>query len=476
MSSAQEASTAPAQAVAAQAAGAAGEAAEEKRIAELIQRLGLEDFGEREKAQAELAQLGLAAFDALHTAQNHNDPEIALRARYLVRSMNVRWFQESDSPKVVLALKNYGEFSEPERKSRMDLLATLPQGEGIPALCRLSRFETVETLSKYAALKILQQPLPTETATKEQIRETIASIVGHSKRPAANWMRLYSQTLTDPAAALAQWQQTAADETLTMERNPHQSSRDIVRDLYRFQVELLKGLKRDDEAVAVMRRTFDLLDDTTEQVTEVTDWLLQRQAWPVVLELYQQKAKTFEDNALLLYRLAETHKKLGDAQQAQEFADRALALKPENPEEHIRTGYVLQEERGLIDWAEREYREVIKNSPAGAVSDFKARFRLSELLHDQGGELSSAEALQPVVDLMAKDEAARQTCARALRDPNGVISRMNYFYAMHFHEQNDAAKERQHLQAAIDADPTDADVLIGMYRLPGADDAWKKMT
>jgi tetratricopeptide (TPR) repeat protein len=53
---------------------------------------------------------------------------------------------------------------------------------------------------------------------------------------------------------------------------------------------------------------------------------------------------------------------------------------------------------------------------------------------------------------------------------------MNYFYAMHHHEAGDAAKERQHLQTAIDSDPTDADVLIAMHRLPAADEAWRKMT
>src|SRR4051794_5687083 len=57
------------------------------RIVRLIEQLGSEDFGAREKAQSELAQAGLEAYDALHAAQGHHDPEIALRARYLVRSM-----------------------------------------------------------------------------------------------------------------------------------------------------------------------------------------------------------------------------------------------------------------------------------------------------------------------------------------------------------------------------------------------------
>jgi tetratricopeptide (TPR) repeat protein len=454
----------------------ADDAANDAQIAKLIDQLGAEDFAVREKAQSDLATFGLAAFDALHTAQNHNDPEIALRSRYLVRSMSVRWFQESDSRDVVSILKGYGDLTEPERKNRMDRLAALPKGEGIPALCRLSRFETIDSLSKYAAIKILEQPLATDPEQQAKLRETIAAVVGTSKRPTAVWMRLYAKTLGDPASALAEWDQATKAESDVLEKNPDRTHRDIVRDLYRFQVQLLKDLKRDDEAIAVIRRTFSLLDGTMEQVTEVADWLFEREAWEVVLELNERFAGTFQENPLLLYRLAETHLKLKQPQKAEELAAQALAMKPENTEEHIRTGYVLQEDRGLVDWAEREYREVIKNSPAGTVPEFKARFRLAEMLHDMARELPAAETLQPVCDLLAKDEAARQTCIRAQRDPAGVISRMNYFFAMHFHEAGDAAKERQHLQSAIDSDPTDADVLIAMHRLPGADEAWKKMT
>jgi tetratricopeptide (TPR) repeat protein len=288
-------------------------------------------------------------------------------------------------------------------------------------------------------------------------------------------MRLYAKTLADPAAALAEWDQATKAEAEVNAKHPNQSDRDIVRDLHRFQVQLLKDLKRDDEAIAVIRRTFDFLDGTTEEVTEVADWLMKQQAWPVVVELSQKWANVFDENPLLLYRLAETHLKLQQPEKAEEIAAKALALKPESADEHLRTGFVLHEERGLIDWAEREYREVIKNTQLGSIVDFSARFRLSELLHDVGRELPAAEALQPACELMAKDEGVKQTCAR-LREPEGVISRMNYFFAMHFHEKGDAAKDREHLQTAIDNDPTDADVLIGMHRLPGADEAWKKMT
>src|SRR3712207_161835 len=68
-------------------AGSVQDQAANDRIAKLIEQLGSDDFPVREKAQSELAQAGLEAYDALHQAQSHHDPEISLRARYLVRSM-----------------------------------------------------------------------------------------------------------------------------------------------------------------------------------------------------------------------------------------------------------------------------------------------------------------------------------------------------------------------------------------------------
>jgi tetratricopeptide (TPR) repeat protein len=420
--------------------------------------------------------LGLEVFDTLHAAQNHHDPEVALRARFLVRSMSVRWFQESDPPEVVRILKGYGDLADSERKSRMDRLAGLENGQGIPALCRLSRFETIDTLSKYAALRILEQPTPPDAAAVAELQKTLSGIVGSSNRPTAVWMRIYIKTLTDPAATLADWDAAAKAEAEIQSKNPNQTSREIVRDLYRYQVELLKRLDRQEEAIAVIRRTFSLLDGTPEQVTEIVDWLLMHDAFAVVLEINDRFAATFQDNPQLLYRLAEAHLKLGNAAKAEEIAAQALALRAENLDEHRLTAVFLFERRGLIDWAQREFDTIIKNAGAGSVQEFQARFQLSEMLHDQAKELAAAESLKPVCDLLATDENANETCRKARRDPPSVISRMNYFYACHFHEQNDPQKEREHLQLAIDADPQDADVLIAMFRLPQADAEWTKST
>src|SRR5690606_29281708 len=102
-----------------------------RRIAELVEELGHPEFSRRERAQAELERLGLVAFDALRAAQQHEDIEIALRARYLVRRLQVRWYDEHDPPAVRRVLREYGQQSESERRSRMERLASLDDAVGI---------------------------------------------------------------------------------------------------------------------------------------------------------------------------------------------------------------------------------------------------------------------------------------------------------------------------------------------------------
>jgi len=454
---------------------AAATAKDEARLTELIKQLGAEDFTLRESAQAELAQLGLEAFDALHAAQNDNAPEVSLRARYLVRSMSVRWFHESDSPEVVKILRGYGDLSDGERRNRMEQLAKLPERQGIPALCRLARYETIDALSKYAALKVIEQPEIADATIRQQLAKSIDQIVGNSKRSAAGWLHVFAKTLLDPAAALPEWDALTRAEQETMDKHPEKTTPDIVRDLYRSQVELLKRQGKDQEVVEVIRRTFTLLNGTPEQVKELVEWLIHAQKYDVVLEVSQKFDGVFTQSPELLYRLAETQLKLAKPDEAQATAERALNLNPENLDEHRLVAIKLQD-LGLHAWAEREYRQIIKTAPAGSVLDFGARFLLSEMLHDQLKEQEAAETLKSICDLMDKDEGAKETCMRAQRDPEGVYSRMNYFFACALVEQQKFAEVEARLNQAVAKDPTDADALIALYRLPNQSDERKAKT
>lgn len=444
---------------------AEAQAALDARIHTLVEQLGAPDYAARDKAQAELSRLGLEAFDALHQAQNNDDIEIALRARYLVRSMNVNWALGSDSPDVQKVLKLYGDQNAPERKSRMDRLNSLDDGQGLPALCRLVRFEPDNLLSKHAAILILLRPETTDPAAAKKLAELVTSSVGMSKRAAADWLRAYAHTLLDAEASLAEWDQLTQAEQNTYAQYPERTSREIVRDLYRWQVALLQRLKHDDQAVAVMRRTVSLLDGTPEQIENDVKWLIERQAWSVIDEIAARFPQIFNDNATLLYYLAEAQLKQGQTELSAKTAQRALEHDSDNLPAHNLIGYNLQE-RGSFAWAEREFRHVIQAGPVASATDVQARVLLSELLHDQGRELPAAQALQGLITAMDNDPNAQDQVTRSGREVPPLYSRMHYFYSRDFHEKKNYQREREELQKGIEKDSSDADVLIALYRLP----------
>ena len=86
-------------------AAATGQA--EKRIEQLIAQLGDKDYNVRQRAQDELAKLGFLAFDALNAASNHEDFEIASRARYLLRLIRTQWTTDKDPPETRKLLEGY---------------------------------------------------------------------------------------------------------------------------------------------------------------------------------------------------------------------------------------------------------------------------------------------------------------------------------------------------------------------------------
>ena len=164
--------------------------ASQERIAQLINQLGDSDYFVRERAEEELGQMGVEAFDALNDAENRDDVEIADRARYLIRLMRVQWVSDNDPTEVKRLLENYESLEEKERLGTIEQLASLPDNKGLTALCRLVRFEKSPLLAKRAALNVVQQKLVDESQWKERAAAILEGL-GRSPRCRLNGWRLY---------------------------------------------------------------------------------------------------------------------------------------------------------------------------------------------------------------------------------------------------------------------------------------------
>ena len=447
----------------------------ELRIDRLIEQLGAQEFSLREDAQSELLRLGVSAFDALYRAQNHGDIEIAMRAHYLVRSIRIHWTDPSDSAEVRSILKGYGELAPNDRASRIQLLAALESGKGAIALCRLARFEESTKLSKKAALFAMRTPRPDNPNRRLELLETIRRNAGSSQRTAVRWIRLFAEYLDDAEATVDQWDQLVREEESEFRESEPSTSLAIVRDLMHWQVEMLTRMNHDQEALEVMKRTVTLRNGAPGDLMEAVDWLLAKSAWEVIDELAKQHQQVFEENARLLYRLAEAKLRQGHIDKAQGMAERALSIS-ESTEDFRFDIATLLRDRGLFDWAEREFRQILDAEKKASSQSINSAFWLSEMLHDQQRELAAAEVLAPICERAMSDKNFAKRVERYHHDVKALTSRMYFFRAEHYRMENDVTRQRQNLQSAIEANATDADVLIAMHRVETDDDKWRTMT
>jgi tetratricopeptide (TPR) repeat protein len=430
------------------------------RVDKLIQQLGSPEFARREQAAAELNALGLAAFDALHRAQNDEDAEIRWQARHLVRSLRVAWARPDDPEPVKQVLRRYASHNASLRASCISRLAELGGLMGLEPLCRLVRFEPSENLSKQAALRIMRHELPEGPARRVELITDLRRTIGTSERPAANWVRTYLDWLSKPVETLDRWNALIEAEERALDRqagNPGTArielppaeplatggvsdatfqDAEIFDDLLRWYADVLRGMDRVPEAEAVMRRLVARGEDSREGLIEIVDWLIDRRAWSVVDEVVRKHAAEFRDDPLLLYRQAEALQKQGQPEKAEEAVRRALDLNKTEPGEHVLAAYSL-EKRGLLDWAIGEYRHVLELAEAGSIDDLRARLLLSELLHDQARDEEAAVVLRAAVDQMETNPAVLHRMGQMEREPASVKSRMHYFYAEHFRQQAD---------------------------------------
>jgi tetratricopeptide (TPR) repeat protein len=454
----------------------------EAQVSKLIEQLGDPQFSVRDRAQRQLAQLGLEAFEALTEAKNHDDIEIATQARFLIRQIRFDWVRESDPEVLKDLLKDYEGSSAEMRSSKIKQIALFSDQPPLALYCvewlsRLARFEESELLSKEAALRVMNQSVPTDKEAAKAHFAAIAKTVEAGRRPAVLWLKAYVLEQTDADAAVKQWESLIAAEERLLDRATD-SSPQLVSTLLRRQVGLLDRLKRPEESLQVIARLVQLERGEAASLSGLISWLTERKAWHVLDDVSKRFAEIIEEDAALLYGMAKARRVQGDSSLANQLADKAFAKNTERVGQdlfdHVMMVADLQS-RGLRDWSDREYRMMFKKLPDDNRAAIIARSALSEDLHDRMLEGDAAEVLEPLVDAINRgDGKVRQAIENANRSPESIKSRMLYFKANAAKLKNDQKAYAELLDQAIKSDPTDADVLIALFHLPNQDEEQRK--
>ena len=467
-----QAASPPAKPVGAHSAAAETPEELQVRIAKLIEQLGDKQYLVRQAAQDELNRIGPDAFDALSQAENNADIEISSRARYLVQQIRIEFVSESDSPQIKQILRDYDRLDEDRRLQKMQELAMLPRNLGLPALCRLVRFEKSPLLSKHSALLILGLPVVSASRTAAQGRSIVINLASCT-RPGAKWLRAYVQFCRDPKQGAAAWDTFVNDELAAVESTSEWDSDSVLLLEQRFARFFEQKLHRHDLAVELMHRMLALESGDPISLKSLLDWYMQCQAWDLIDEAAKRFDHVFASDPLLMYTAAHAKQAQHQSKEADQLAEKAFQLVAPGLDQHAEMAKNVLMRHGLFEYCEREFRYIIEKAPPETKAAIDAQMDLAEMLHDQEHDLAAAEVMHSLVSLMESDETVKQQ----LNDPDRLFvpaARMHFFYACDAAAHHQLDEQRKHLDQAIAHDPKDADVLIALFETSRDDPVRRK--
>ncbi len=461
----------------------------DREVSRLIEKLGHPNYATRRRAREHLERMGLQALDELHVAQYHPDSEIATAARFLASSLLINWSLDTDPPAVREALDEYGAQSETERQTRIDRLAELPRIQGLPALCRLVRFENSLRLSRQAALAIMRQPLGSDPKLLAGEAEVITEVLGPNDRRAAQWLRAYSSDLKSGEYSADTWRDLIRRQRHAIdEGNDINLTRPSVLELVRVCATRAASSGKRDEGLALATENLDLVPPRSREVIDACSWAIDNQMHPLVMKLKERYEDLFSRQPILLYGAAEALLTEGRDDEAERLATQAAAIQPlpeasseaagklspkvieETAQRHREIGLEL-ERRGLFRWAEREYRHIVDSLPVDSTISAIARRHLASMFGELQRHSEVVEILEPLVRRATDDQQYLRRLQSLYINVRELHSTMLFHEALdHIEQGEDEARET--LTAAIEMAPDNADILIAMFRLD-SDDAWR---
>jgi tetratricopeptide (TPR) repeat protein len=202
-----------------------------------------------------------------------------------------------------------------------------------------------------------------------------------------------------------------------------------------------------------------------------------------VLDKYLAKHQPqLEQGKRPLYYVAIARAKQGNAELAEQLAEKAAQIDTQTALESFFAAKDL-EEHSQFNWAVREYRRSIDDEKVATHEGIVARVALASMLHDYEQYQEAADTIEPLAKAVKNEGQVGQLYTELHRyyrgrmnlpEPKAVSARLHFYRACQYHAEKDWKREQDELQLAIKFDPTDADVLIAMHRVPEANDAWRQ--
>lgn len=493
-------------------------------IARLINGLAADSYATRIRCRDRLMRIGLAAFDQLREARDHPDNEVAIVARRLTSGLRVRWATPADSADARELLSEYGSHSPAERRKRIAELAALPRRDAFSPLLRLARFETEPTLARTAALALIgldtlpraqansdpaDSPAADSARDGKQMRKEAAQIestIKDRERISDQWLWQFASDLRAGQPRVQAWLDLIGRnrENLAVEEADSASESDVstsqLLQLVWILAERALTYGQDADALEMVVENVDLIPARTRNLIPTAAWALDHSLYEAVVAMHDAHPALYEKSPILLYSAAESLTRLERQSEAAELVDVALginplprrsereadedapddatpsksdeaaAMHPQTIETHAEAHIMIATQlvdRGLFQWAEKEYDLVIDRLPIDNPYSSFARLRLALMFGELLRHAAVIETLTPLAERIDQDDEFRDRL-NARRFPYAdVHSNIDYHRGLLMIEHGEADAAKSVLRGAFEMNPRNIDILIAMYRLKG---------
>ena len=473
------------------------------RIGKLIEQLGDSSYGRRQNAKMELERIGVVALDQLHAASFHVDPQIAAAARFIVQSNQFNWDWEYDSPRVREILSNYGSAEIGEKTTYIDELARLEREDGLPALCRLARYETYGALAKRAALHVLQSKPPIGQPPESRAKRILSYLDG-GESTASQWIQKHfaNETITTD---MEWWKKEIDKESQLINSRSSDSSYDIKQDLTKwivFQICRLPSMR--EQAIELGKSLLEprptslnaqsQMGAASSQAEEFAQWALRLELSELVqIQHASLSYRVLSREPIFTYYLAESYLQLGNLKLADAIAENALnqrtvdvlgaPMEPPAPnndplnksleftlgfrnssstERRYYIGSVLAN-RGRFDWAERELA-IAADQDLLMETSLRCLQQLAEIQHSLGRFEDAKKTLEPFV-LRFENEPMFRRQMMDQSESTAFVRSYYHLYAADALRTSNEAEAASHYIQSIEILPANVDAIIGLYKL-----------
>lgn len=367
-----------------------------QEVWQYIDLLKSPSFTKRQAARRRLTRMRDQAYDALLEAQHHQDTEIRLAAREILGEVEISWSMEDDPDVISGIMKGFAGKSYHERKAIVSQLSRIDETWDCWVLIRIVRFDSSESISKWAALALMERS--GSRAFSKPWQDELLARIQSSRRVAAGWLQLYPDLVNDMPSVITSFKELIENELnlATQKGQVENVDPQLTLALSRWLVQCQSTQMPQSDTAPLIDHMAWLIGNQEPAVKEHLDWLAMMQQWSAICRWGVGHGPQIETWPETQFRLAEAYRQMGDEETARTHGLKGLQALPSSLEDRETIAHSLFAMH-YPHWAIAVLQSNLDKLQAGTEMDWRMRIDLSLWLEDQCRWQEAAETLSQAI-------------------------------------------------------------------------------